>query len=96
MFSGTIKTNVGYRMEKNSRLIWLMNRTIGPILGFFFKTPFYGAQTTLYCALEEKLDQESGCYYSDCDKASPDPAALNVKDQEKLWRLSNKMVGLSE
>ena len=89
-----MKTNVGKRMEKNSSLVWLMGKTIGPILGLFFKTPFYGAQTSLYVALEEKLETESGHYYSDCKRAKPNPAALIVEDQERLWRLSNKMVEL--
>ena len=91
---GSIKTNVGNNMEKNSTLIWICNRTIGPILGFFFKTPFYGAQTTLYCALEESLDRDTGNYYANCERTAPDRAALDEEGQERLWRLSNKMVGL--
>jgi len=91
---GSVKTNVGKHMEKNSTFVWLMGRTIGPILGLFFKTPFYGAQTTLYTALEEKLEKESGHYYTDCKRSKPNPIALVVEDQERLWRLSSKMVEL--
>jgi len=91
---GHVKTNVGQSMEKNSTFVWVMGRTIGPILGLFFKSPFYGAQTTLYTALEERLGKESGKYYADCARADPNPAALCVEDQERLWRLSTKMVEL--
>ena len=60
----------------------------------FVKTPFHGAQTTLYCALEPSLENESGHYYSDCRKKRPSRQALIEEDQKKLWDLSEEMVGL--
>ena len=95
VFIGTVKTNVGQGMEKNSTFVWVISRTIGPLIGFFFKTPFYGAQTTLYCALEEGLEVESGHYYANCVKTKPNLAALDLEGQERLWRLSEAMVKLS-
>ena len=56
------------------------------------KTPFSGAQTTLYCTLEDELSEESGLYYSDCAKQVPSKLARNVDDQRRLWSLSEKMV----
>ena len=58
------------------------------------KTPFHGAQTTLYCCLEDSIENESGLYYSDCDKKLPSKHGQNDEMAKKLWDLSEKMVGL--
>ena len=65
-----------------------------PIFAFVTKTPFYGAQTTLYCALDDSIECESGMYYSDCAQKTPSANALNREDQKKLWSLSESMVGI--
>ena len=73
----------------------------GPIFACFFaiaklliKTPFHGAQTTLYCALEPSLENESGNYYSDCKRKTPSRNARNEDDQKRLWDISEEVVGL--
>lgn len=62
----------------------------------FVKTPEQGAQTTIYCAVDEKLEKESGKYYSDCAVKEPSKNAKNIEDAEKLWNISWKLVGLNE
>lgn len=52
-----------------------------------------GAQTTLYCALEPKLDGVSGKYFSDCAEKEPAEAAKSIDNQEKLREISEKLVG---
>ena len=64
------------------------------IFQFVIKTPFYGAQTTIYCALDDAIECESGMYYSDCAKKNPASQALNKDDQKKLWEISESMVGI--
>ena len=64
------------------------------IAKFLIKTPFHGAQTTLYCALEPSLENESGNYYSDCKKKIPSRNARNEDDQKRLWDISEEVVGL--
>ena len=58
------------------------------------KTPFHGAQTTLYCCLEDKIEHESGNYYSDCAQKPASPQGQDAEAAKKLWELSEKMVGL--
>lgn len=60
------------------------------------KTPEQGAQTTIYCAVDENAAKESGLYYSDCAVKVPSKNAQNAEDAKKLWDVSWKIVGLEE
>lgn len=60
------------------------------------KTPYHGAQTTLYCCLEDKIEGESGNYYSDCARKDASAQGQDAEAAKKLWELSEKMVGLKE
>lgn len=57
---GVIRTELG-------RHFWpvlpLWKRLVYKPLVFFIKSPKDGAQTTIYCAVEESLQNESGLYY---------------------------------
>ncbi|XP_052397943.1 retinol dehydrogenase 12-like isoform X1 [Carassius gibelio] len=61
----------------------------------FTKTTIQGAQTTIYCAVEPKLDNESGGYYSDCAPALCSRDALDDEMAQKLWELSCQMLGIT-
>ncbi len=60
----------------------------------FLLTPREGAQTSLYCCLEESIANESGKYYSGCKEAQPSSKANIVEDQKRLWEVSERLVGL--
>ena len=60
----------------------------------FFKTPLQGAQTTVYCATQEGLENLSGCYFAECQvKKSHHNAFFDEGLSKKLWELSEKMSG---
>ena len=65
-----------------------------PIGLLIFKSPWQGAQTTIYCAVDKELDGVSGLYFADCKKKQPAPQALDELAAEKLWALSVKLTGL--
>jgi len=89
---GVIGTDLMRHLESSNCLV----RCGMPILRWIIKTPFHGAQTSLYCCLEEKLSAVSGLYYSDCaQKAVTNRFATSKEDQERLWTLSAELVGLS-
>jgi len=76
-------------------LPWYL-QILGKIPGFPllipFKTPFQGAQTTLYCALADIGDQ-SGQYFADCVlKKNPNPLAYDDDLAKRLWEVSEKLV----
>ncbi|KAF4526251.1 hypothetical protein B566_EDAN001936 [Ephemera danica] len=56
------------------------------------KTPKQGAQSTLYCALDEKLVEQNGIYFSDCKEARTSSRARNKEDAAKLWQISEELV----
>ncbi|CAF3523417.1 unnamed protein product [Rotaria sp. Silwood1] len=65
------------------------------ILKFIFaKTPYVGACTTVYCAVEPSLEQSSHLYYENCAPAKPIPLCTDEKSAEYLWKISCETVGL--
>ncbi|TRY95283.1 hypothetical protein DNTS_006740 [Danionella cerebrum] len=67
------------------------------VLPFYFllKTPWQGAQTTIYCAVDESLQNSSGLYYSDCARKDTAPQGRDDAAARRLWDLSASMVGLA-
>ncbi|XP_066577523.1 retinol dehydrogenase 13 [Amia ocellicauda] len=58
------------------------------------KTPTEGAQTSIYCAVTEGLEEYSGCYFSDCALKKPAPEGMDDEAARRLWDLSLQLVGL--
>lgn len=73
----------------------LFLRIIAKPLLLLIKSPWEGAQTTIYCAVDESLAKSSGLYYSDCAPKKAAPQALDDAAAKKLWDLSASMVGLA-
>ncbi|EFA11339.1 retinol dehydrogenase 13 [Tribolium castaneum] len=84
---GVIRTELGRHLDYRLRWLWR-------IFSFLIKTPDQGAQTTIYCAVDEKCANETGLYYADCAVAAVAPAAQNSVDAKRLWDESLKLVGL--
>ena len=54
-----------------------------------------GAQTTIYCAVDEAVEGVSGKYFKDCKVAAPlTKAAVDDDMAERLWKVSAELVGL--
>jgi len=64
------------------------------IVEFIAKDPFHGAQTSLYCTLEDSIGHQSGLYYSDCDVKTPKKQGQDMEAAKKLRELSFNLVGL--
>ena len=58
----------------------------------FLQTSEEGAQTTIYCAVQEGIEEHSGKYFADCRVAAPDPLSQDDVATKKLWRLSEELV----
>ncbi|XP_072748735.1 retinol dehydrogenase 11-like isoform X2 [Anoplolepis gracilipes] len=53
-----------------------------------------GAQTTIYCSVDEKTASETGLYYSNCTVANPQEKANNDQYAKNLWDVSCKLLHL--
>jgi len=69
----------------------LLNRAFAAL---FYKTPEEGAQTSIYCSVDEKLANQTGLYYSDCKEKAPTAKARDPETAKKLWEVSAHLVGL--
>lgn len=61
---------------------------------YLSKTPMDGAQTTIYCAVDEKCANETGLYYSECKVNETTILGQNEELADKLWEFSAKLVHL--
>lgn len=89
---GVIRTELGRHLLPT---IALWKKAIAMPFYLLIKSPWEGAQTTIYCAVEESIANVSGLYYSDCAAKTPAPQALDDAAAKKLWDLSSSMVGLA-
>lgn len=67
-----------------------------PISKCFFKSPEQGCQTTVMLAVDEKLENISGKYFSDCRESTLSNSVSNMARAKKVWEISEKMVKLGE
>ena len=89
---GSINTDFGRHIQEDYPKCF--TACVMPIFIWVMKTPWHGAQTTLYCVLEDSIENESGEYYSDCAKATPSAHAQDEETAKKLWEMSEEIVGL--
>jgi hypothetical protein len=61
------------------------------ILPWILRSTLQGAQTILYCCLEESIKHSTGGYYCTMAKKQPSNYALIESDQNKLWNLSEEL-----
>ena len=90
---GVIATELGRHIRDYLGIFSVALLVVRP----FIKSPESGAQTTIFCAVEEKIREETGKYYADCRETATCPVALsNPEDQTKLWLLSEQLTGLTK
>ena len=62
-----------------------------------WKTPWEGAQTTIYCAVSEEMEGVTGKYLADCKIVATlkHPQASDDEAADMLWRKSSELVKLA-
>lgn len=91
---GVVATELGRHFDTAffPGVTWMFNH----LAHVFCKTPALGAQTSIYCALEESLASETGLYYSDCKRKAPSSKAQDRDLCRKLWDVSASLAGLGD
>jgi retinol dehydrogenase-12 len=95
---GVVATELSrYGMDSSNLLIkWVTKLVYGSMGEAIMKTPWHGAQTSLYCCLDDSIKDISGRYYSDCAEKKPSAYARSEEDAAKLWDLSAKLTGCED
>lgn len=60
----------------------------------FLKNPEQGAQTTIYCSVDEKAADETGLYYKECGVATPQWRAQDDQIAKDLWDKTCRLLHL--
>ncbi|XP_062404616.1 retinol dehydrogenase 12-like isoform X1 [Sardina pilchardus] len=92
---GLIRTELGRHVTQSLPLWKLIMYSPLMLLRPFIKSCEEGAQTTIYCAVDESLQNINGLYYSDCAPKQPELQACDDAAAMKLWDISASMVGLA-
>ncbi|KAK2840531.1 hypothetical protein FQN49_006185 [Arthroderma sp. PD_2] len=100
---GVIWTNLGAHLDWNAEFVGLRNvdKALGNAEGwgeFKIKPMERGAATHIYASFDPNLKANNGAYLIDCHVADPledtvKPWATSSFEAERLWRLSEKLVG---
>lgn len=61
-----------------------------------FKTAESGAQTSIFCAVDESLEGVTGKYFADCKEVETSEDAKKLEDAKILWEESLKLVKKNE
>ncbi|EUC51131.1 hypothetical protein COCMIDRAFT_80292 [Bipolaris oryzae ATCC 44560] len=85
---GAIPTNMSRDLDSNSEELEAVGKTMK-----LLKTLDQGAATVLVAALDPALNDEKGVFLDDCQIRDAAPHATDPDKAEKLWELSEKLVG---
>jgi len=84
---GHIKSDIGRDFGRNCWLKFTM-----ALFNLITKSPLEGAQTELYCTLEDFDKLKGGAYYQDCQVAEEGASAKKEEDWKRLWEVSEKLI----
>src|SRR5262245_33864436 len=87
---GFVRTNFG---ANNNRDISPVFKALFLLISRFARTPEKGAETVIYLASSPDVHGESGGYYFDCKPLSPSAAGQDDEAAERLWQISERLVG---
>lgn len=73
---------------------WLIKYIVVPVVYPFLKTSQAGAQTSIYLAVSEEVENVSGKYFADCKESWISPSAENDELASKLWDVSEILTGI--
>jgi len=86
------------RTEVTRHMSWFMqtgNTIAAPFMWTLQKTPKQGASCSIHVATSPKLEGKGGGYYFNSRKSPYGKAALDDEAARELWRISEKLTGLT-
>ncbi len=89
---GMARTNLGRHVPSAKLLKFIL----WPLAWLLVKSARQGSQTVIYCAVSQEIKNESGKYYADCREKAWSPISLDEELALRMWKVSEKMTGLSD
>jgi NAD(P)-dependent dehydrogenase (short-subunit alcohol dehydrogenase family) len=83
---GVIRTGLMRGVSPVLHLLWQS-------LGKFFKQPAEGAETPVYLAMSDEVDQVSGKYFRYCRPFGTSQSSYDQGLQDRLWQESERLTG---
>ncbi|XP_063837629.1 retinol dehydrogenase 11-like [Ostrinia nubilalis] len=80
---GVISTEIGRHFSES--YMWGTSWLFAAIMRLFGKSVKCGAQTSIYCAVDEACAAESGLYYSECAVTTPSKQCRDDEFAAKFW-----------
>jgi retinol dehydrogenase 12 len=84
----------GFVRTSFARDVPAFGRALFGLFSRFARSPEKGAETVVYLATSAQVQGASGGYYFDCRPAQPTLAAQDDEAAERLWQLSERLVGV--
>lgn len=75
---------------------WLSTIFLKPLIWPFVKSAKQGAQTSIYLAIDPKVEHVTGKYYANYEEKETAPAAKDTAMAKWLWAVSEKWTRLNE
>ena len=88
---GAVKTEL-LRNYKQGFFKNILYYSFYPLLWYTTKSPLQGAQTSLYCALEDFDKLKGGAYHADCKEAKTSKSGTDIEQALKLYSETEKLV----
>eukprot|EP00092_Neocalanus_flemingeri_P008538 GFUD01009197.1.p1 GENE.GFUD01009197.1~~GFUD01009197.1.p1 ORF type:complete len:320 (+),score=100.99 GFUD01009197.1:106-1065(+) len=86
---GIVKTELSRHFKETfGSVLFYLVKLLGPLT----KTPESGAQTSICCAVDPALENQTGKYYKDCQEVMNSPEGDNIEDARQLWEVTMDMV----
>ena len=89
---GFVRTNFG---ANNTADISPLFKAIFSLVSRFARKPEKGAETLIYLASSPEVEGVSGGYFFDCKPIRPTPAGEDDGVAERLWQVSEQLVGIA-
>ncbi|XP_053562157.1 dehydrogenase/reductase SDR family member 13 isoform X2 [Bombina bombina] len=84
---GVVQTNLSRSLPHWIQIISF------PLVWLFLRSPADGAQTSIYCAVQEGIEMYSGRYFANCQVKQVQSHARDDAVAKKLWEVSERLTG---
>jgi NAD(P)-dependent dehydrogenase (short-subunit alcohol dehydrogenase family) len=87
---GVVRTSIGRNFDLSPFLMRVFE-----LVFRFARSPEKGAETVIYLASSPQVQGASGGYYRDCKLTPTAPAGQDDRAAERLWQVSERLVGIA-